>query len=362
MLLAVLATIAIVGNCEVAPEREALSQSTQEKLDVLDRQLWGTDDLSDLVQVSESPQSEGSNSRASVLRRIEENALQQAGFARQPSDSVDDDEGQRRPPHSAGASLVEKVDPPAAPTDLEEVSTTDMEMELEAQRKELRQMKMRAQKADLQAKHEKAVRQVLEEGVGARMREQQHFYSYMSRWWRLHRHWMKRHNVRLYRKLKEHRALSLATLWKPFLLKWHYVQPRLLQGFRYNWQDDGSYMPKRYLMKSTRKSGDAVVAARIRSVNNLCFPGLLAPKRRHKLCRFKKKVSVRAVQFLLEHERFQLPSLTVLRAYTTFVPDSSPGLGETRQWTKARPPLSFVSVQGLHWQLLEARSLFQPLS
>jgi len=346
MLLAILATIAIIGDSEVVSEggHGDISQSAQAKLEKMDQQLWdkGTG-MSDQKARS-----------GKVLRRIEETALQQAGFVRQApeadEESDDESEGKLRDE----AALVEKLDRrPAASSELEAVSATNMEMQLDTQRKELVHLKMRAQKADLQAKHDRAVRQVLEEGVGARMREQQRFYSYMSRWWRLHRKWMKRHNVRLYRKLKEHRALSLSQLWKPFLLRWHYVQPRLLQGYRYNWNDDGTYTPKRYLMKSSRKTGDTIVASRIRSVNNLCFPGLLSPQRRNKLCRFKKHVSVRAVQFLLEHEKFSLPSLTVMRAYTTFVPNSHPHLGNVAQWTKAKSPVRFVSIQGLHWNLAE---------
>merc|ERR1712054_694038 len=131
-------------------------------------------------------------------------------------------------------------------------------------------MRKNVKDADSRADQDLAARQMLEEGVGARIREQQHFYAYMSRWWRLHREWMKRHNVRLYEKLKEHRALSLSQLWKPFLLRWHYVQPRILQGYRYNWNDDGTYDTKRFLMKSSRKVGDRTVAARVRSVNNVC--------------------------------------------------------------------------------------------
>lgn len=351
MLLALLATIAMVADSEVVLEGEhPVSQSTQAKLAVMDRQLWGSGPADTSDKLVQLPAEEPLPSQKRAVQGIEEDALQQAGFVEAGEEDDDTDAAERKPRRTQ--SLVEALEPAVAPT--EELQTSNMEMQLEAQRKELMQMKMRAQEADVQAKHDKAVRQVLEEGVGARIREQQRFYSYMSRWWRLHRQWMKRHNVHLYRKLKEHRALSVSSLWKPFLLRWHYVQPRLLQGYRYNWNDDGTYTPKRYLMKSNRKSGNDIVAARIRSVNNLCFPGLLAPQRRHRLCRYKKHVSVRAVQFLLNHDKFTVPSLTIMRAYTSFVPGRNPAAGSDMQhWTKAKRQLTFVSVQGLHWQLRE---------
>lgn len=180
------------------------------------------------------------------------------------------------------------------------------------------------------------------------------FFSYMTHWWQNNRKWMKSHNLRLYEKLREHRALSISTLWKPFLLKWHYVQPRLKQGYRYTWNDDGTYTTKRFLMKSSRRKDEAIVAARIRSVNNICFPGLLPEKRKKLWCTYDKRVSARAVQFTLEHSH-SAPTLSMLRAYTSFVPKNGMHIPveDAGSWTKAKPAVSFVSVQGLHWSILE---------
>lgn len=174
----------------------------------------------------------------------------------------------------------------------------------------------------------------------------------MSRWWHLHRHWMKRHNIRLYQKLRAHRALSLSHLWKPFLLRWHYVQPRLLQGYRYDWNDDGTYTTKRFLMKSMQKTRNGAVSARIRSVNNICFPGFLPPKKKLKWCTHTRSVSARAVQFSLEHKPFRVPSLATMRAYTSFVPKKAQSAPENHAGP-ASPLVRFVSLQGLHWEIHE---------
>jgi len=192
-------------------------------------------------------------------------------------------------------------------------------------------------------------------GAGLRTQENVAFFTYMSHWWRKNRKWMKGHNPRLFEKLREHRALSVATLWKPFLLKWHYVQPRLKQGYRYTWNDDGTYSTKRFLMKSSRKKNEEIVAARIRSVNNICFPGLLSEKRKKLWCNYDKRVSARAVQFTLEHSTSAAPTLSTLRAYTSYVPKNGMHVPvqDEGSWTKAKPAVSFVSVQGLHWSILE---------
>merc|ERR1711970_415706 len=108
-------------------------------------------------------------------------------------------------------------------------------------------------------------------------------------------------------------------------------------------------------MKSSRTHNGEIVAARIRSVNNMCFPGLLNEARKEKLCTYKKRVSARAVQFTLEHGRFEAPTLSVMRAYTSYVPKNGMHVSETDEdkWVKAKPAVSFVSVQGLHWNIVE---------
>jgi hypothetical protein len=345
-ILAMAVTLSLADNAAVDDSDvvaghggHQLAQTLQAKMDTMDEQLWGTDETADLIQVEASSESPADSS----LRLIEEDALKQAGFVPQPAS----DDGQE----SANAKHPEE----AAVSPIHEDSDVQVEALMEANHEKLLQMKMREHEATLNAEHEKAKREVLEEGIGDAMQEQQQFFSYMSRWWRLHRKWMKRHNVRLYQKLREHRALSLSSLWKPFLLRWHYVQPRLLQGYRYNWNDDGTYETKRFLMKSTRKDGKHVAAARIRSLNNICFPGLLTPEDKNKLCKFEKRVSARAAQFTLERAQMQSPSLTVMRAYASFIPNSGSDVAtiETDQWTKAKPGINFVSIQGMHWELLE---------
>jgi len=317
-------------------------QSLQDKLDTLDEQLWsaGTDDADlILVQAEQSPRP---SSQHDDLHLIEEDALRKAGFAPRPTGDGHDES-------STSEQQLEELP--------DESSTSEQLVEqLKADQDKLLQMKMREKQANMNAAHEKAVRKVLQEGVGARMREQERFYSYMSRWWRLHRLWMKRHNAVLYEKLKEHRALSLSSLWKPFLLRWHYVQPRESQGYRYTWNNDGTYDVKRFLMKSKQKEGKHVASARIRSINNICFPGLLPPDQKNKLCLYERRVSARAAQFTLRRGKFEPPSLTVMRAYASFVPKSDSHVSkhtDTDQWTKAKPAVTFVSVQGLHWDLLE---------
>lgn len=327
--------------------------SLQSQLETMDEQLWGADTElgTDLMQVQTSAESTNSKSQHDTLHHIEEDALKKAGFVRQDDIPASPPLKKYKIPAWVPTTQLQISGPASvSPTDLQ------IQAQLATDKQNFLQMKMQAKQASLSAEHEKAVRKVLEEGVGQRIQEQQRFYSYMSRWWRLHRDWMKRHNVRLYQKLREHRALSLSRLWKPFLLRWHYVQPRLLQGYRYNWNDDGTYEVKRFLMKSTRKAGKQVVAARIRSVNNICFPGLLSPDHKHKFCQYDKRVSARAAQFTLEKGQFQSPSLTVMRAYASYLPQNGAHVPEhldKNKWTKANPAVTFVSVQGMQWQLVE---------
>jgi len=167
--------------------------------------------------------------------------------------------------------------------------------------------------------------------------EQKQFEAFMSSWWKNHRQWMKRHNIRLFEELRDHRQLSRTELWKPFLLRWHYVQSRVPKGFRYRWLDDGTYETKRFLMQSKRNS-----LGQIRSVNNICFPGYLAPAKRQELCHFSRRVSSRAVQFTLGQELNAAPVLSVLRSYASFTP------GAPRA-----TDLQFVNLQGLRWNLEE---------
>jgi len=230
----------------------------------------------------------------------------------------------------------------AASTRASDTKVGELEVSLAKAVKKIRSMK-RLEKQRSRTK--KAGVGITDERTGQRIRESQRFFSYMSRWWRLHRHWMKRHNARLFEKLKEHRALSLSTLWKPFLLRWHYVQPRLAQGYRYDWKNDGTYQTKRFLMKSTKRDAQGVVAARIRSVNNLCFPGFLPAKQRLKWCTYSRRVSARAVQFALEKKLFNPPTITTMRAYTSFIPRRT----AVRGIKKGVPRVTFVSLQGLHW-------------
>jgi len=332
LLFAVFATI--VGTSEASTR---VTESAQAKIDAMDKQLWGEG----VDQEATHPGTED------VMNDVEEQALQKAGFTVQ----------QQQQQHGEGAAHTEMEQVGTNAAVASEAAAADrLEEQLETKTEELTAMKARAQEAGREAEHEKVMRQALEGGVGAKMREQEQFYSYMSHWWRDHRDWMKRHNRRLYMTLRQHRALSLSHLWKPFLLRWHYVQPRLLQGYRYNWNDDGTYEPKRYLMKSARRQDGNIVAARIRSVNNICFPGLLSPQRQHDMCKYERPVSARAVQFLLERGPMEAPSLTIMRAYTSFVPkggDVDSQQLATGQWQKAKPAVTFVSVQGLHWQIME---------
>jgi len=298
-------------------------------------------DEADLIQ-EQAESSTTLRSGANTLNLIEKDAMRKAGFEMQPESGRSQF---LKTGISVSKSFEENVD----------TSASDLEEELVADRKQLLQRNLETKHLNEKAEHESAARKVLEGVIGSRSQEQKQFYSYMSRWWRLHRRWMKRHNVRLYEKLREHRALSISTLWKPFLLRWHYVQPRLLQGYRYDWNKDGTYRTKRFLMKSTKKTDKRIVAARIRSVNNVCFPGLLTPSRRNKSCTYNKRVSARAAQFTVERGKFEAPSLTVMRAYTTYVPKSRMQSShiDTNKWTKAKPAIAFVSVQGLHWQILQ---------
>jgi hypothetical protein len=345
LLLAAFATI--LDNSEASTShRGTAAQSTQAKIDALDKQFWGEGTGVDQRRVKQAGPGED------VMNDIEEEALQKAGFTMQQQQQQRENLPESGPSPESDYTEMEEVD-----TDVPTSSAMagKLEEQLETTTEALTKMKVRAKEAGREAEHEKTMRHALQEGVGARMREQEQFYSYMSHWWRDHRDWMKRHNRRLYQTLRQHRALSLSTVWKPFLLRWHYVQPRLLQGYRYNWNDDGTYAPKRYLMKSKRRQGGEIVAARIRSVNNICFPGLLSPQRKHEMCNYERPVSARAVQFLMERGQFQSPSLTVMRAYTSFIPKSEVEDTQlaTGQWQKAKPPVTFVSVQGLHWQLME---------
>jgi len=236
-----------------------------------------------------------------------------------------------------------------------------LQMKLAKTQQRARKMRRTARLMRVKEQHEKAAKRKLERTSGSRLRETQSFTTYMSRWWRLHRKFMKRHNPNLYKKLRQHRALSLSHFWKPFLLRWKYVQPRLLQGFRYNWKDDGTYETKRFLMKSKRKLHGKMVEAKIRSVNNICFPGFLAPNHKRKICNYSKPVSSRAVQFELAHLPFQEISITSLRAYTLFTPKLSKGFKKFRGSVKdfranhpaQRRLVSFVGIQQIKWEILE---------
>jgi hypothetical protein len=356
VLLAAIVTISVAENGD-----SRLTQGTEDDfVEPLNakittrQQFWGADTgaATDLIQ-AQAVRSSNPQADHDTLHLIEQDALLKAGFEVQ-HDEVNPQYSPGQSEQKDGDNAEDGRGQQYTSLPMQKASEKELQLQLMADQKKLLQMKMQTNQVNQEAEHEKAARQVME-GVGARVQEEEQFYSYMSRWWKLHRGWMKRHNVRLYERLREHRALSLSTLWKPFLLRWHYVQPRLLQGYRYNWKDDGTYETKRFLMKSTRKVGKQIIAARIRSVNNVCFPGLLPPDRRNKWCTYDRRISARAAQFTLRRAKFQSPSLTVMRAYTSFVPKTVSHVSKhkTSGWTKAAPAITFVSIQGLHWNLVE---------
>lgn len=219
-----------------------------------------------------------------------------------------------------------------------------LQMKLARSQRKIRRMREISRRTKAKERQEEKKEHALKRSGGSRIRESQRFRAYMARWWRLHRNFMKRHNMNLYLKLQQHRALSLSKLWKPFLLRWKYVQPRTLQGFRYDWKDDGTYETKRFLMKSKESTSGGCVMARIRSVNNICFPGFLPLARKRKMCTYSKPVSARAVQFALQHKPFQVVEISSLRAYSLFTP--RPKVRKNR-----RSDVKFVSVQSAHWQI-----------
>jgi len=125
------------------------------------------------------------------------------------------------------------------------------------------------------------------------------------RWWAHTAEWLKLKYPGLYDTLdKAKKAGNDAgdKVWMRFLLNWFYAKMREKAGFRFTWNADGSYNPARHLVLGCRRylgtgakgtrghrwesgpttsSGECkgaqardVYSVSIRSVNNLCYPGV----------------------------------------------------------------------------------------
>jgi len=124
-----------------------------------------------------------------------------------------------------------------------------------------------------------------------------------DRYWSHQQQWVKGKYPLLYDMLAKAKAAGNDAgdnAWKRFLLNYFYSKDRELKGYRFGWNADGSYTPKRFLVTGCRRylsqinshgqtwesgpttasgecegaQGRNVYSVSIRSVNNLCYPGV----------------------------------------------------------------------------------------
>jgi len=124
-----------------------------------------------------------------------------------------------------------------------------------------------------------------------------------NRFWAQEGEWLKTHNLALHEMLRKAKAVGNDAgdeQWKRFMLNWGYARNREQSGYRYSWNADGTYTVQRHLVVSCRKylaqtqlhddtwesgptsaAGECegsqarnVYSVSIRSVNNLCYPGV----------------------------------------------------------------------------------------
>lgn len=197
-----------------------------------------------------------------------------------------------------------------------------------------------------------------------------------ARWWRKYSSWLQGRYPGLHRTLDEAKKLGDKVgdqKWKEFLMNWFYTKMRESSGYRYTWNADGSYNAARHLVIACRRyirtemiqgdkwevgpttpAGDCksshatnIFSVSIRSVNNLCYPGVsTADARRYlpqgggaydqvdtrkKSCTVTTPVSVRLHRFrLVKPKRLEAsglqsgtngaPAMYTVRAYRAVTP------------------------------------------
>jgi len=211
-------------------------------------------------------------------------------------------------------------------------------------------------------------------------------------WWRKNQSWLKSKYPALWTLLQRtkvagsHGGSKGDKVWTKFLLDWQYTKRREHLGYRYKWNDDGSYTVvrrlvvgcKRYLGKAKRgewqtgpssatnqcKGSGArnVWSISSRSVNNLCYPGLAKRSaKRSAMCHTRTPVSVRISKFTLSKPKrapsdglaqglLGSPEMVMLRGYRSIVPRKY-----ATSWSRfeSEETDGMVGVQRVKWSINE---------
>jgi len=211
------------------------------------------------------------------------------------------------------------------------------------------------------------------------------FQVIRQRWWQYTQSWLSTHYPKLWQSLHAAKIAGTAQgsdTWMSFLLNWFYAKGREKLGYRYRWKPDGTYTPVRHIVISCHrytnsnahplaspgtqtattwekgpisgsgvcggKRGKNVYSVAVRSVNNLCYPGVNAADAkthrpsggdraaeavdsRSKACQATSAVSVRLSRFrLVKPKRTAAsgllsglngsPAMYLLRAYRSITP------------------------------------------
>lgn len=225
------------------------------------------------------------------------------------------------------------------------------------------------------------------------------------RFWKATASWLQAHYPGLWESLDQAMKAGNDTgdqFWMRFLLNWFYTKEREKLGYRYTWKDDGSYNTVRHLVLGCRKylgemqvgeeswetgpttpagdckgsQGRGVYSVSIRSVNNLCYPGVAedaaasnvpaggSPQAgiittRAQACRTSTPVSVRLSRFrLVKPQRTAssgmqtgtngAPAMYLLRAYRAVTPVK---FARTLKQFADEENEALVGVQRVRWSV-----------
>jgi len=227
------------------------------------------------------------------------------------------------------------------------------------------------------------------------------FRVLIGSFWHHQRVWLKNSYPKLHDALEQAKLAGNAkgdNLWMTFLLNWQYTKRRENLGFRYKWHANGEYSVVRYVVLSCRRylgkkkkkdweqepqsdtaackgrSSRNVYSVSIRSVNNMCYPGIrhraidnlrsgagvtYATNSREKVCNVLGDASVRLSRFRLVKPKRKkatgllsgingAPILYMLRAYRTLRPSH---YGATWANFARRELTGAVGVHRIKWSL-----------
>jgi hypothetical protein len=239
------------------------------------------------------------------------------------------------------------------------------------------------------------------------------FRVFQLEWWRHNSEWLRSTYPALYKTLLDAKAYkgdmekaagSPATqggktsnkrgdkVWMRFLLDWNYAKQREILGYRYKWNADATYSVVRFMVMGCRrymnkaksgrwergitsgsekcqgKAARNLYSVSMRSVNNLCYPGVKnnawrKSKAAEKACSSNTPVSVRLSRFRLvkpkrksgsdamESNMNGAPQVKMLRAYRSITPKQHYRM----PWSEfeRREDEALVGVQRVTWVLDE---------